>query len=104
MRSHRCHALRQNAPATADIKRCFTFKSSHQLINVIKPQWIDFMQWFKFTIRIPPAVCELAEFFEFQWISIDTIIFHLYSSASNILRLWRYAHARKPYDTVAQAY
>ena len=33
-----------------------------QLVDIIQPQRVDFMQWLEFTGRVPPAVRELADF------------------------------------------
>jgi hypothetical protein len=49
------------------------------LVDIIQPQWIDFMQGFEFTAGVPPAVRELAEFFQFKQVNVYVVTFRLFT-------------------------
>ena len=69
------HGFGQNAAATADVEHGLAFETG-ACIDIVKAQWIDFMQRLELTVRIPPAGGELFKFADFGVIDVWSRLRH----------------------------
>ena len=66
------HGVGKNAATTTYIQHS-QIHQRHLGINPVKSQGVNLMQWFEFTLGIPPAMGQAGELFQFCRIGIDSV-------------------------------
>lgn len=66
------HTLGKQAAAAANIEDALA-RQADGSVYPVEAQWIDVVQRLELAVRIPPAMGEVAELFEFGWIGVEHV-------------------------------
>ena len=69
LRAQAGHAFRQDAAAAADIQHGLAGQAG-EAVDVVQAQRVDVVQRLEFAVRVPPAVGQLGEFFQFDRVGV----------------------------------
>jgi hypothetical protein len=102
----RGHRLGQYSAAAADIEHATAGKAG-VAIDVVQPQWVDFVQRLELAVRIPPAGSEPVEFLDLERVDVAAWVHRLLpcrERPSIISRAGRSEAARGALDSAGDAF